>query len=492
MAEIYVARKLIADQGGTERTVSEDDILSLGFPIVVLGDAGMGKTKLTESLAARLGASRVLAGSFSRTVDLNALKPAEAVPIVIDGLDELTASSGASPVDDVLTKLSAMDCPLFILSCRAADWNGSADRHKIREDYCVEPITLRLEPFSREDAASVLSARGLDANSLLDDLDRRDLEDFYKNPLTLTLVADIAEAEQGLPDGRVDLFDCASRLLLHEDNKIHQRDQMGMASADDLLDSAGAIFAHLLLSGSLGIADRAANAVPGGYVALGELAGLPNAPLASTVIKTRLFRSSEENLFVPYHRIIAEFLAGGWLAKRLDSGLSERRAFQVLTFAGGVPTALRGLHAWFGHFAPRLTDICIRTDPYGALRYGDPEKLSLPQARLLLQSLGATCYACLWPYGFARYGRHNEKLRPSLCSETSGGKARERLSALHEDVSREGLHGPSFWPSDGSRSRCTGWRDRHVQRQELHDGDYAHRRVFQSWRSRSLDARPLG
>jgi len=36
-----------------------------------------------------------------------------------------------------------------------------------------------------------------------------------------------------------------------------------------------------------------------------------------------------------------------------------------------------------------MTEACIRTDPYGALRYGDPVHLSLPHARLLLQSLAA-------------------------------------------------------------------------------------------------------
>jgi hypothetical protein len=279
--------------------------------------------------------------------------------------------------------------PPFILSCRAADWSGSADRHKIREDYGVEPISVRLEPFSRDDANRVLSARGLDAITLLDDLDRRDLDEFYKNPLTLTLIAEIVEDKQGLPNGRAELFDHASRILVREDNVIHQRDQGGMASANSLLDSAGAIFAHLLLSGSLGIADRPSSAVPLGFVPIGEIIGLPSAPMTTAVLKTRLFRSNEENLFIPYHRIIAEFLAGRWLAIRLDAGLSERRAVQALTFAGGVPTALRGLYAWFGHFAPRMTEFCIRTDPYGALRYGDPERLSLVQARLLLQSLGA-------------------------------------------------------------------------------------------------------
>jgi hypothetical protein len=162
-----------------------------------------------------------------------------------------------------------------------------------------------------------------------------------------------------------------------------------MANPEIVLDSAGAIFCHLLLSGSLGVADLPSASISPGFVARGDLAGIPDAPLTVAALKSRLFRSDEENLLVPYHRVVAEFLAARWLAKRLDAGLSERRAGQALTFAGGVPTALRGLHAWFGHFAPRMTEVCIGTDPYGALRYGDPDRFSLPQARLLLQSLVA-------------------------------------------------------------------------------------------------------
>jgi hypothetical protein len=203
----------------------------------------------------------------------------------------------------------------------------------------------------------------------------------------LSLVAEIAADKQGLPDGRTDLLLRASVILAREPNPFHQRGEGGMADPDRLLESAGAIFAHLLLSGSLGVAHRPWDSVPPGFVPSGDLTGIPGAPLTRAALKSRLFRSNEENLFVPYHRVIAEFLAARWLAKRLDAGLSERRAVQGLVFVGGVPTALRGLHAWLGHFVPRLTEACIRIDPYGALRYGDPERLSLPHARLLLQSL---------------------------------------------------------------------------------------------------------
>src|ERR1700730_6309494 len=152
IVEIYVERELIASQNGTEKPVAEAVILSLGFPLVVLGDPGMGKTKFTESLAARLGARRLSSGAFVRSANLETLKPPAGLPIIVDGLDELAAPSGVSAVDEVLKKLSSMGNPPFILSCRAADWNGSADRQKIREDYGVEPTTARLEPFSPSDA----------------------------------------------------------------------------------------------------------------------------------------------------------------------------------------------------------------------------------------------------------------------------------------------------------------------------------------------------
>jgi hypothetical protein len=53
-----------------------------------------------------------------------------------------------------------------------------------------------------------------------------------------------------------------------------------------------------------------------------------------------------------------------------------------------VPASLRGIHAWLARdprFAPRV----IETDPYGVLRYGDADGLSVEQGRQLLAALKA-------------------------------------------------------------------------------------------------------
>jgi hypothetical protein len=287
--------------------------------------------------------------------------------------------------------LAEIGYPNFVLSCRSADWQGATDRYKINEDYGVEPVTLHLQPFSYQDATTFLNSYNatIEADAVLHQLDKQDLSEFYVNPLTLRLVAEIIGAGQGLPKGRADLFERASELLTSEENPLHQRSSAAQSSLGSLLDSAGAIFSNLLLSGSIGLTDRPRDQVPEGYVHVGELNDVLDAPLILEAVKTRLFQSPDENLYTPFHRVIAEFLGARWLSKRLSSGLSERRVFQALTFNGGVPTAFRGLHAWLAHFSPRLADRCIRVDPYGVLRYGEPDRLPIDQARLLLSSLAS-------------------------------------------------------------------------------------------------------
>jgi len=71
----------------------------------------------------------------------------------------------------------------------------------------------------------------------------------------------------------------------------------------------------------------------------------------------------------------------------LEAGISERRIFSLFVQGEGVPTSLRGLHAWTAHFSEALAARCIAADPYAVLRYGDADLLSLEPARQLLAAL---------------------------------------------------------------------------------------------------------
>ena len=388
----YIPRELILNRGQkSERLIKESEIAVVGAPIVILGDPGLGKTELTKRLASQLGYTRVTAGTFYRNQERERFRIHAPTKLIIDGLDELASSSQKPPIDEVLSKLSEIGNPDFIISCRSADWQGSTDRYKISEDYGREPITLHIQPFSYDNATSFLEAYSPDiqAEEILRELNNRDLSDFYGNPLTLTLVAEVASAGKGLPRGQADLLSKATELLAVERNRAHQRSPIAQSRLDDLLDTAGAIFAHLLLSSSMGVTDRPREETPRGFIPISELLNIEGASAVQVVLKTRLFQAIDENVYGPFHKVIAEFLGARWLSKQLSRGISERRIFQLLSFAGGIPTPLRGIHAWIAHFSPKQAHRCIKADPYGVLRYGDMDSLSTEVARLLLNSLSS-------------------------------------------------------------------------------------------------------
>ena len=85
--------------------------------------------------------------------------------------------------------------------------------------------------------------------------------------------------------------------------------------------------------------------------------------------------------------MIAEYLGAKWLALCFDEECSQRRILGLFGQGEGVPTSLRGLHAWMAHFSDALALHCIDADPYAVLRYGDAEALDVERARALLSAL---------------------------------------------------------------------------------------------------------
>ena len=309
--------------------------------------------------------------------------------IIVDGLDEIASSTPGGAVDAILGQLSRMGSPPFILTCREADWRGAADRIHIVDDYGVAPVLLHLQPFSNDDARIFLSNEfpGINAADVLNHLESRSLGDFYRNPLTLRLLGEVAVQTGQLPERRAELLDRASIVMLREENPHHQGDPHAHRAHEDLLLAAGAIGATLVLCARSGVFTGAYPDTPGDIAQVAEIARLPKAALAEDALKTRLFQAEDEHRFKPVHRVVAEYLGAKWLAACFEAGCSERRIFSLFRSGDGVPTSLRGLHAWLAHFNDRLAIRCIDADPYAVLRYGDAETLGLDQARALLAAL---------------------------------------------------------------------------------------------------------
>ena len=375
-------------------TVGQDEIAGFPGPVVILGDPGLGKTVLTKALGRQPGATYVEASRFTQTRKPDRLAP-EGTRLIVDGLDQVASAAPGAAVDAVLAQLSALDYPPFILSCREADWLGAADRSRIEVHYGAPLVSLRLLPFSRDEACVFLSRGfpGIDANGVLADLKARGIEGLSGNPLTLKMLGEVVQADRKtgavglLPHTRARLLDRACRVMLREVNPLHSADAHARTSEEELLLAAGAACGAQLLCVRSGIWTGGYAQRPEDCLPVADLEGLPHGNAIDQALRTRLFQSAGEHRFTHIHRVIAEYLGAKWLAKCFEDGASERRLVALFRQGDGVPTSLRGLHAWIAHFSEALAVRCIDADPYAVLRYGDAETLSLEQARALLSAL---------------------------------------------------------------------------------------------------------
>ncbi len=391
-ARDYIPRRLSwTDAALKTQTVRDQDIVSrFAEPIVILGDPGMGKTWLMEELGNAEGLQFIRATSLLRQpndIDFGNRR------LVIDGLDEVASIKEGDPLHNVLTKLISCGKPSFILSCRSAEWQTVTGKLDIAEEYGVTPVTLDLELLSEDEAGAALELRAdrAKAREAIFALKQADLEEFFQNPLYLDFVAAILKADGALPKTRAGLYQQAVTQLCQETNARHKGKGIDALSEEAALDAAGAIMATMLVTGATGVAIKGGGPSDLKISELSELAD-PNAMTAAA--RSNLFRaiSGAQGQFAPLHRTVAEFLGARWISRHVDQHLNSRhlvgRIVGLITAEGGVPSSLRGLHAWLPKFSPtRLGPGAIDRDPYGIIRYGDGDGLSAEQARDLIVAL---------------------------------------------------------------------------------------------------------
>ena len=418
------------------RIIGQEEVAAIVQPVVVLGDPGLGKSFLARSLGVQPGMKYCRAGTFDRT-DRPETLIARGERIIVDGLDEIASSTPGGAVDTVLRQLSRMGSPPFILTCRAADWNGAADRTQIEDDYGSAPVLLHLQPFSHDDARLFLSNEfpAIDAAGIVYHLASRGLDDICQNPLTLRLLGEVAHQTGPLPERRAELLERACRVMLTEENPRHHDDSHVHRSDEELLLAAGAICATLVLCARSGAYTGPYADTPDDCVHVADVAALPFGAFAEDVLQTRLFSADGENRSTHVHRVVAEYLGAKWLAACFDSGRSERRIFSLFRPGDGVPTSLRGLHAWLAHFSAALAPRCIAADPYAVLRYGDAETINVDQARSLLAALANLSEDD--PYFAAEdWGRHpasglmHTELKEEILALLSGSERNPHFSII--------------------------------------------------------------
>jgi hypothetical protein len=178
-------------------------------PVVILGEAGMGKTELLTWLGNQPGYAYCTARQLKNVRPNPHRLLGNGTTLVVDALDELSIQGEGDAVDLVLQKLGEADYPHFVLSCRAADWRNATGVTAIREQYGdVDLLVLHLEPLTDADVLKVLvSELGGDAakaDTVVTHFTKANLDGLLGNPQTLELVARVAEAGP-LPDTKARL-----------------------------------------------------------------------------------------------------------------------------------------------------------------------------------------------------------------------------------------------------------------------------------------------
>ena len=351
---------------------------------VLLGAPGSGKTTEFKKEGERQEiAEYVTARDFTK---LRVREEWKGKTLFIDGLDEMRAHSATDPrqpLDQIRAKLDLLGGPPFRISCREADWLGANDENALKSMLRVEGLPLlRLNPLTQKDISAIAKERN--APNFWMEAYERGLSTLLENPLTLNLLLDVRK-KNDWPDTLTETFQRGCVQLSKEFNIEHQVGSVSAISTDDLLNEAGRLCAVILLAGLEGFSK--AGATPHEDApSLIQLTG-PNQDILRSVLRTRLFQI-EGDVARPQHRQIAEYLAARYLAKRIEDGMSPRRALAVLTDNDSrVAAPLRGLAAWLAAVCPGLRLSLVERDPIGVVTYGDVRAFSVSEKQKLLSCL---------------------------------------------------------------------------------------------------------
>ena len=338
---------------------------------VLLGEAGAGKS--TEF---RRAAEETKDGHYltARNFLAVAARPEwRNKTLFIDALDERRAGwqDRRAPLDEVRSRLDQLGQPRFRISCRSVDWLGLNDQCHLSEVSRDGKLTvLHLNPLADRDVMEIL--HGLNSTpapqQFVQAIERHGLGALLRNPLTLKLLAKHA-AEQAWPRTRTEVYLQASRVLVTEQGKERRLGAGARFSTEQKLRTAGRLFAIQILSGAEGYSisenDRES------CISISS-AQVDDLGMAGAVLHSGLFKQAEPGQYAALHAVIAEFLAGRYLASEVGNGLPVGRIHSLMAGYDGVTLPqFRAVAAWIATHSHVCRRELVSADPIGVILDGD-------------------------------------------------------------------------------------------------------------------------
>tara|TARA_R110002110_G_scaffold198480_1_gene408807 strand:+ start:148 stop:4224 length:4077 start_codon:yes stop_codon:yes gene_type:complete len=376
----YISRRLIFE----DRVISEAELLAQSDLIVVLAEPGAGKTELLKSFAEQLGVTSIRASRYRHPET-----SASNIALVVDALDEVT-SIDISAIDALLVKASHSQSKKVVFASRSSEWASS--RTALLEEYFSKrPTIVRLTPFSGDEQRSLFESKFLDEDfeSFRKEVTKFDLHLLLGNPQFLILFGEAyLQSGRHFTSKRKIFADAVERLALEKPSDMRAQ---ARPSISQIVILGEEIFAILLLSGATGFAmSERLNDRDFPYI---KVLSPSRVDDLVHVKDTRLFKSeSDVDQHEPVHRIVAEYCAACYLARRIDDPtdqLSLRRCFSIIAPNLVVRDELRGLLGWIASLGSKeIQEAAIDLDCYAVLANGDPSRLLASSKRRLLTRLG--------------------------------------------------------------------------------------------------------
>jgi hypothetical protein len=385
MVELYINRRLKID----EEHFSESEVLERGSVLVVLAEPGAGKTDLLREFGRILGVSPVRASIF-----LHRTQSPMRVPLIIDALDE-AAKIDQSEVDQIVVKAQEVSNGKVIFASRSYAWDVARTRW-VRECFGVDPIIVRIEPFTSDEQRLLFEAHvpGEDFAAFTAEVDRFGLSPLLGNPEFLNLFADAYIQSSRQFTSKDQIFrDAVKRLAIEAGTPVTGSRR---PPTSEIIAVGSEVMAKLLLAGGSGVSTKEQLADVD-YPYMPALAS-SNIEGALQALDTKLFKpASDPDRHEPVHRIVAEYCAAQYLVRRATdrkSPFSLRRIFAIIAPNGAVRDELRGLLGWMASVGPeRVQRGAIELDPYAVLANGDPSQLTTASKKRLIQRLASVAEA---------------------------------------------------------------------------------------------------
>lgn len=350
--------------------------------IIVLAEPGAGKSYLLDSLAEQIGVTKHTANIFIYS------NQEKCSSLVIDGFDELVRID-SSTVIKALVMAQNTSAEKIILSSRSSEWFDGYTHH-CKTIFGEEPLLVYLKPFNEKEQ-KVLFLHYYsqhNAEQFLEDAANIGLTPLLANPLFIQLFSKSYVENNQCFENRYSAFKLAIEGLAKETNSCYSVGS-NILPALKKIELAEDIFTKLMLSGSEGVSlhDLASNRFYPNITTLNSDINIQQ------ILSTQFFLPTDNvEQHRPIHRIVAEYCAGNYLAKKLTSvtnPLSLRKILSIIAPNNIVRDELRGLFAWIAVLSENqhIQNTLIDLDPYAILSNGDPSLLLANSKRKLLSKL---------------------------------------------------------------------------------------------------------